>query len=281
MNIDDDEYSGSSVIKARIRHRIAERIERQKNSAERQKKRRRTALAGAISIVALWLVTGGNAEWKTKWRYQSFQTEVGEVKKIHLRDGSIISLNGNASIRVGVSKTAQTVKINYGEALFHIARQAGHPFTVTAGTTSVEVMGTTFNVLYPGSGSTPEVRLREGKIKVEDTVFDVRTVMYPGQRWRLRAYADPVVDQIDTLSVFNFDDKLVIWHKVTPEQIVYRMQRIFPYDIQLALPAGYRTKEYSVTFNRQIKIVSLLEILNAMTRQDSVVFKQTSIKGIY
>ncbi len=64
-----------------------------------------------------------------------------------LPDGSVITLNKNSSISYPAAFTARirSVKLT-GEAFFSIAHDKAKPFIIDAGTASIKVVGTTFNV---------------------------------------------------------------------------------------------------------------------------------------
>jgi ferric-dicitrate binding protein FerR (iron transport regulator) len=90
-------------------------------------------------------------------------TATSEVLKDSLPDGSLIALNKNTTLtypeKFGDKKRTVTLS---GEAFFNV-RPTGKPFVVEAGTGTIRVLGTAFNVRsYPGE--TIEVSVNTGRV---------------------------------------------------------------------------------------------------------------------
>ena len=125
--------------------------------------RRAWAAAGSVVVLALAL-------WA--WHYGSggavHQTARGEMRSMMLADGSQIDLNAKSAVRVEVTPYRRHVEVVAGEALFTVAKDRERPFTVAAGTMSVEVVGTRFNVRRDLLGDTDRTALTvlEGRVRV-------------------------------------------------------------------------------------------------------------------
>ena len=123
---------------------------------------------------------------------------------VQLADGSAATLRPGATLR-------QTGRRQYrleGEAFFDVAHDARHPFTLTAGAATVEVLGTRFDVLAAGA-ATVEVFLERGRVRF--AAGDSAVVLAPGQASRLvegvptapaRAAAEAALDWLDGRLVF-------------------------------------------------------------------------------
>jgi ferric-dicitrate binding protein FerR (iron transport regulator) len=70
-----------------------------------------------------------------------------DLKEIVLDDGSIITLNSNASLKFPklFSNQNRTVELT-GEAFFEVAKNPKKPFIIKTGNAKIEVLGTSFNV---------------------------------------------------------------------------------------------------------------------------------------
>ncbi|MFG6429650.1 FecR family protein [Roseateles sp. LYH14W] len=149
---------------------------------------RRSGLAVALVLVASALalqpLKAGDA----------YDTGVGEQRIVVLRDGTRLSLNTSTRIQVDFAEAQRTVKVERGEALFEVAKDASRPFVVHAAGTEVVATGTAFLVqaspaAKPGDQALA-VTLVEGQVVVRSAASEGRLlekpwVMVPGQRLRL------------------------------------------------------------------------------------------------
>jgi transmembrane sensor len=73
-------------------------------------------------------------------------------------------LNTQSELRVRISATARNIELVRGEALFEVAKDSVRPFRVRAGATTVQAVGTVFNVYRRANAAT--VTVIEGKVLV-------------------------------------------------------------------------------------------------------------------
>lgn len=125
---------------------------------------RRTVLraGGALAASTLVAVAG---TWQVLRHRGRFSTGKGETKVVTLKDGSTVTLNTSSEIRVSYSNVQRSVELVDGEALFDVARNKLLPFFVTAGDTSVRVVGTSFTVRRLDKAPV-QVLVREGIVEV-------------------------------------------------------------------------------------------------------------------
>ncbi|MGV3559299.1 FecR family protein [Larkinella arboricola] len=116
---------------------------------------------------------------------QTIQTAYGEQQTVELPDGSVVTLNGNSSLRFSADwgETGQREVWLEGEAFFGVQHTRNHQkFVVhTPDQLAVEVLGTRFNVRNR-RGST-QIVLQEGKVKVTDPAQQTYTLK-PGEQVR-------------------------------------------------------------------------------------------------
>ena len=156
--------------------------------------RRRWALAATALTAGGLLVL---QPWRT---VDTYVTGVGEQRLVVLQDGTRMSLNTATRVRVELARSQRIVKVDGGEALFEVAKDASRPFVVQAAGTDVVATGTAFVVrLTPGSqgvGDALAVTLVEGQVVVRAAVDGAAgsalvspVVMAAGDRVRLRQLA--------------------------------------------------------------------------------------------
>lgn len=131
-------------------------------AAERRALSRRQVLMAGASLAA---GIGGAAAFALAAHGQDYVTRVGEMKVAPLADGSVISLNTDTRVHVRYSRRLREVRLDKGEALFDVARDARRPFRVRAGDTEVTAVGTSFTVRRLDNAPV-QVLVREGAVEV-------------------------------------------------------------------------------------------------------------------
>lgn len=123
------------------------------------------ALAAAAAIVALRFCSPWDgAPIRRGGGFTTFQTGTGELKSVHLRDGSDVTLGGRTKILVAFSTQARSVELIRGEAWFRVAHDPRWPFVVHAGDGAITAVGTAF--LVTRDADRVVVTVTEGTISV-------------------------------------------------------------------------------------------------------------------
>lgn len=135
-------------------------------------RRRIMQAGGAIAAAAL---IGAGGAWQFLRHRGRFITGKGETKVVALQDGSVVTLNTASEIQVSYSDTVRAVELVHGEALFDVAKNKVRPFVVTAGDTSVRVVGTSFSVRRIDTAPI-QVLVREGTVEVFKPAQDAKPV---------------------------------------------------------------------------------------------------------
>lgn len=90
-------------------------------------------------------------------------TEVGEIRRLPMSDGSIATINTDSTIKVSMTRERRIVDLVKGEAWFKVAHNKTRPFIVMAGLARVQAVGTAFSVRRLGDKT--EVQVTEGTVK--------------------------------------------------------------------------------------------------------------------
>jgi transmembrane sensor len=91
-------------------------------------------------------------------------TAHGEQRYWALSDGTELNLNSDSAVTVRYTKSERLVRLERGQALFHVARENGRRFRVVAGETAVTAVGTRFDVYR--KLATTVITVVEGKVEV-------------------------------------------------------------------------------------------------------------------
>lgn len=118
------------------------------------------SLAAALFVVAM----GGWIYYQTTKTIYIMKEAMAKIDSVVLSDGSKIILATNSAIRYPekFSKNDRPVTLLKGQAFFSVAKDALRPFEITIKSSTVKVLGTSFNILY--ADSTINLSVKTGKV---------------------------------------------------------------------------------------------------------------------
>lgn len=126
-------------------------------------------LVPAIALVLYLQQKETNKKYAVALKEQVYSTGKAEVKKMLLKDSTMIWLNANSQIRLQIGYGKQHRKVSLqGEALFEVKRDTLSPFTIDADGISVKVLGTVFNVRSYKNVPDIKVTVNSGKVQVNN-----------------------------------------------------------------------------------------------------------------
>jgi transmembrane sensor len=120
---------------------------------------RMRALAASVALVAII----GLLVW-TLQRPQVYETRVGEVRELTLSDGSTLTLGGKSVVAIRMTEKRRFAELRSGEIFLAVHPDKQRPFFVSAGETSLRVVGTQFDVRR--GVSQVEIGVLEGTVEV-------------------------------------------------------------------------------------------------------------------
>jgi len=106
---------------------------------------RRMALPWASAAAVLLAVASALWVWQGYSRTH-IATARGEIRQLNLADGSRVTLDTLSRVSVHYESATRLVRLEAGEALFEVAKDARRPFIVQAGNVRVRAVGTAFVV---------------------------------------------------------------------------------------------------------------------------------------
>ena len=183
----------------------------------------------------------------------------GQRSVIQLPDGTRVHLNASSSLTYFSDYTQQRfVELN-GEAYFEVERNPGNPFIVRSQEVKTTVLGTSFNI--KNRGSSTEVLLVEGKVRVEDQhapgdflVLDPRQKVVHNEDSGL----SPAVDAGDLHDILWTQGVIYFDNTVLPE-VIRVLEDWYAVDIEAT--GDYESLQYSGKFQDEY----LSNVLEAMS----------------
>ena len=121
------------------------------------------SLAAAVLVSVLLLGSRWLAEPASQQEPMLLAAGVGDIRKVDLPDGSLLTLDSDSRVEAAFSSTERRLILRQGRARFQVAHEP-RPFVVRAGSSEIVATGTLFDVSLIG-GRTAVVLL-EGSVEV-------------------------------------------------------------------------------------------------------------------
>ncbi|MBY0302688.1 MULTISPECIES: FecR family protein [Sphingomonas] len=193
---------------------------------------------------------------------------IDAIRRVTLTDGSVVTLDAGSAIDVAPMGTQRRIVLRSGRAGFAVAKDAAHPFVVTAGAASVTALGTHFTVERRGPDVT--VALTEGRVRV-DTPAGSR-MMIPGQVLST-AGGRPTLDDRGAEGAAEWQSGRLTFAATPLRDVVAQLQRYDRRRIVIADP-GLAAHLYSGSLKTQGGTDALVAALEAyriarVTRRDA------------
>lgn len=188
------------------------------------------AVAAALAIAVL---PGLRPEQSTT---QTFATGKGERQRVTLADGSVLDLNAETRLSVTFARDARQVALGEGEAIFDVAHDAERPFTVAAGTRTIRVVGTQFDVR--SRDGRLSVTVASGRVEVRPVAgTDGRTfLLTPGQRLAIGSAGAEALSAVDPQEAFSWRAGRLVYRDAPLAEVVADLNRQYRDQIEVADP---------------------------------------------
>jgi ferric-dicitrate binding protein FerR (iron transport regulator) len=203
--------------------------------------------------------------------YNILSTPRAGQYQLILPDGSKVWLNNASTLKYPVVFNGKERRVELkGEAYFEITKHTGKPFLVSTQSSSIEALGTSFNVSAYADEDVQRTTLIDGKVRVK-TLSD-SLLLNPGEqaeetRTRLSIRRPDVYSVISwRRGFFNFSDADI-------ETVMRQIGRWYDVRIRYAGRPAKQKLEGSISRNQNLaETLAALELLNIHTRvEDSTV----------
>ena len=202
-----------------------------------------------------------------------FETPRGEKSLVKLPDGSEVWLNANSRLVYhSFSDKLRQVELK-GEAFFKVARNKDAPFVVKTNECSVEVLGTTFNVMAYDEFGRKEITLLSGKVNV--LMEGKQQILKSGQALILKNHKYNVVEVSSSeasawvYNKFNFRD-------IPLSELIKRLENWYDVDIIFGNSTG-REVNFTGTFKNE---ETIWQVLDAIKVYAPIQYKKTDLRTI-
>ena len=189
----------------------------------------------------------------------------GCVRTLTLSDSTVVTLNAGTTFVYPENfsgSATRSVFLN-GEASFSVAKDAEHPFVVSAPDFEVEVFGTVFNVSAYAEDKVSSVVLSEGRVKMKGESFD--TFLAVGQKAEYKKESESlVVSNVDAGDWFAWQQGGIMLQRATIDDIIKTISRVYGMEVQCNFAHKYT--EACITFKSadQIPVEEFLKSLSQL-----------------
>ncbi|WP_333863576.1 FecR family protein [Sphingobacterium sp.] len=191
----------------------------------------------------------------------AIKTKKGQEFKMELPDGTLVWLNADSRLEIGPGYNLRERSVFLvGEAYFKVAKNKAKPFIVHVGKTSIEALGTAFNVkLYPNDSQLLTTQLDEGKIRVSNAGLE--EILLPGQMIQLNVLDGAFQLQQDNKNpdLANWKDGYFEFDQTPLPDILADLARW--YNFTYSLSPVYKNKVLSGKISKKESFEEVLKIL--------------------
>jgi len=193
-----------------------------------------------------------------------------EKQRYQLADGSAITVSPHTSIHLQMPwpQQGRNIRLN-GEALFEVAKDPQHPFTVNTKRFSTAVLGTVFRITAFDSSAFSRVQLLSGSIAVKSNRQTI--VMLPGNDFSFNSHMQQIPPAKEPLAIASataaegsvvFQDSVFHFNNTPLVTVLHTLSTQYHAPIQYAPTLKLSKRKYT----GNIKITkSLDEILVMLT----------------
>jgi len=199
-------------------------------------------------------------EGRSPGQYNTVTTPRGGQYQVALPDGTNVWLNATSSIRfpTAFSGGSRTVEIS-GEAYFEVADNPRTPFIVKNGNTSVEVLGTHFNVNAYQDEPVKKITLLQGAIRVRSG--NQAKKLAPGEAAELAGEPILVRADADVAEAVAWKNGLFSFKDAGLPEIMRQLSRWYDLDVRYDVEIN---EQFNLKINRNTNITTVLKIIETM-----------------
>lgn len=188
----------------------------------------------------------------------TLSTPVGGQYQLQLPDGSRVWLNSSTRLVYPSSFTGDERRVAVtGEAYFEVAKKNGQAFKVElANRSSIQVLGTAFNVLAYQDETAQEITLLEGKVTIAKE--DQTIPLQPGQQGVIKEGGLSKREKVDTAAIIAWKKGHFEFHDAPIETIMKQVERWYGARI---IYEGKVDQLFNASIDRKEPLTKLLHLL--------------------
>lgn len=198
--------------------------------------------------------------------------------QLQLSDGTKVWLNSDTKMVYPTSFTEDKREVSIeGEAFFEVKHDPKRPFLVKTQQTTIEVLGTSFNIKAYSDEESTAATLVEGKVKLRNLSMEEKYVyLLPGQQANLKKGESQIqINQVDTKLYTSWKDGMFIFENMPLDQIMTILSRWYNVEVSFENPE-LKKLHFSGDLERYKNINPHLDMIS-LTAKVSFVIEQNKV----
>ncbi len=191
--------------------------------------------------------------------YNVATTPRGGQYKLVLSDGTQVWLNAASSIKYPVVFAGKERHVELtGEAYFEVAKNKQMPFSVSVKGTSIEVLGTHFNVMAYDDDNNMVTTLLEGSVKLKKA--GTEAMLRPGQQAVMgNGHTTYDISDVNTDAAVAWKNGYFVFDDENIQSIMRKISRW--YDVDVTYKGTLKDQNFGGTVSKFSNVTELLRIL--------------------
>ena len=182
------------------------------------------AAAACLAGVTAWL---GRDRLEETWGGTLYTSNVGELKKVTLQDGSILTMNTQSAVRVHYTRERRDISLIRGEVMFTVAHDPIRPFGVRVDKWTALAVGTEFAV-HRFDDATSDITVTQGVVQMLPSAAAAGPRLTANEKATLGAGATIAVSQVSATEMgaqLAWRTHLVVFSGVPLREALAEMNR--------------------------------------------------------
>lgn len=222
--------------------RMKERIDTETGAQvkmSRYRRYRRIAVAAAIFIPLLIIAFVGvlvGVHGSGEDRIYALTTGSGESTTLTLPDGTTVFVNENSMLSThGFSPNERNISFE-GEAYFDVTSDPHHPFCIKSNGMTIEVYGTSFNLLSRADSKYAQLSLDSGKVRLTVDASDETVDMHAGQSMLYDKRSGLItLGKLGTTASSSWRTGEMLFDQAPPEYLIERIERTYSINLDTSI----------------------------------------------
>lgn len=191
--------------------------------------------------------------------YHTLSTPRGKQFKVVLSDGTTVWLNAASSLRFPTSFTGGERDVELtGEAYFAVSPDADKPFVVKSARSTIQVLGTEFNIMAYDNEPLHQALLVKGSIRVQ--TGNEQVLLEPGKMATIHEQgAKMSVNSADVKQITAWKDGRFSLNTTDVRSLMRQIERWFDVDVTFA--GAVPERKFGGWLSQNVKLETFLEFL--------------------
>lgn len=188
----------------------------------------------------------------------------GHVGEFTLPDGTKVWLNGESRLKYDADFSGKTRDVALtGEAFFEVRKDTLRPFRVSMNDLEIEVLGTSFDAMNYAFGSSEEVVLKTGSVKISGEYLRRPVTLRPDERFSLDRFSKRAcVEKVDARNYSQWFSPRLIFDNTPLKDIIINLER--RYNIEIALSSNISPEKRLSLVVCHEPLEDLMEVMSSL-----------------